>query len=356
MKKQTSYNYFIDLLKFIFSVIIVFYHSWIFTGEYGAGFFNHGYLAVDFYFIVTGYLMMQSIAKEKETKEALGLQTLKFVYKKIASLFPYILFSFILGCILIYKSDILSLSVVTSNNLVSEILQIGVLGLGYPINGATWYLSSMLIVLMCLYPLAKKYKTNYQTLVVPLLLALVLCLVYSSGMVINDPANKVLFGLNGLYKGFIFILLGNISYSIVSWLEKFEFTKCGKILLTICEFILLFLLITTMHYNLFGTIVVALITLMLVTLVFSGKSYTKKMFNLPFLKKLGFFGFIMYLNNVYLRGPLLNSGLDISYKEYVLLFLGITFAISLLTYYIVPLFVKILKNILVFLKSKLICE
>ena len=101
---------------------------------------------------------------------------------------------------------------------------------------------------------------------------------------------------------------------------------------------------------------VALITLMLVTLVFSGKSYTKKMFNLPFLKKLGFFGFIMYLNNVYLRGPLLNSGLDISYKEYVLLFLGMTFAISLLAYYIVPLLVKFLKNILVFLKSKLICE
>jgi peptidoglycan/LPS O-acetylase OafA/YrhL len=72
MKKQVSYNYFIDLLKFIFSVIIVFYHSWIFTGEYGAGFFNHGYLAVDFYFIVTGYLMMQSIAKEKDGNQKIS--------------------------------------------------------------------------------------------------------------------------------------------------------------------------------------------------------------------------------------------------------------------------------------------
>lgn len=354
MKKQTTYNYFIDLLKFVFSVIIVFYHSWVFTGEYGLGFFNHGYLAVDFYFIVTGYLMMQSISKEKESKECLGIQTLKFTFKKIANLFPYVLFSFILGCLLIYKREIFSLSLITSNNLISEILQIGVLGLGYPINGATWYLSSMIIVLMCLYPLAKKYKKNYPTLVVPLLLSLVLCLVYSSGMIINDPANKVLFGLNGLYKGFIFILLGNISYSLVSLFDKVEFTKCGKIFLTILEFILLFLLVTTMHYNLFGTIVVALLTLLLVTLVFSGKSYTQTMFNFPFLKKLGFFGFVMYLNNVYLRVPLLNSSLELSYKEYVLLFLGITVAISLLAYYLVPLVVKIIKKILEFIKRKFI--
>lgn len=354
MKKTANYNYFIDLIKFVFSVIIVFYHSWIFTGEYGLGFFNHGYLAVDFYFIVTGYLMMQSIAKEKDTKTSLGIQTLKFLYKKFASLFPYILFSFILGCLLIYKTDLLSLSTITSNNLVSEILQIGVLGLGYPINGATWYLSAMLIVLLCLYPLAKKYKDNYSTLVVPLLLALMLGLVYSSGMIINDPANKVLFGLNGLYKGFIFILLGNISYSLVKWCDRFEFTNLGKTVLTVVEFLLLFLLIMTMHYNVFGTIVVALITLLLVTLVFSGKSYTKKMFNLPFIKKLGFFGFIMYLNNVYLRSPILNLGLDLKYKEYVLLFLGITFAISLLAYYLVPVFVKLFKRFLLFLKNAFI--
>lgn len=351
MKKTANYNYFIDLLKFIFSVLIVFYHSWIFTGEYGAGFFNYGYLAVDFYFIVTGYLMMQSIEKEKSSKDCLGIKTLKFIYKKIAGIFPYILFSFIIGAVLIYKTDIFSLRVLTANNFISEILQIGTLGLGYPINSATWYISAMLISLFCLYPLANKFKDNYNTLIAPLLLFLFLAICYSFNIIIDDPINKVALGLNGLYKGFIFILLGNISYGVVKHLEKMDFTRLGKIVLTICELILLFLLITTMHFNFLGTIVVTLITFILVTLVFSGKSYSKQIFNFPFFKKLGFFGFIMYLNNVYLRIPLLNSGLNLSYKEYVVLFVGLTVAISLLSYYLVPIFVKLGKRILLYFKK-----
>lgn len=351
MKKTANYNYFIDLLKFIFSILIVFYHSWIFTGEFGSGFFNHGYLAVDFYFIVTGYLMMQSIEKEKKSKESIGLKTIKFIYKKIASIFPYILFAFILGTILLYKSDILSIRLMTANNLISEILQIGTLGLGIPINGAAWYISAMLICLFCLYPLANKFKENYIYLIAPLLLFLFLGICYSFDIVVNDPANKVFIGLNGLYKGFIFIILGNISYEVVKWFKKVNFTKVGRIFLTIIELLLLFMLIATMHLNFLGTIVVALVTFALVTIVFSERSYSKEIFNFPFFKKLGFFGFIMYLNNVYLRTPLLNSGLNIGYKKYFILFVGLTFAISLLSYYLVPLFIKLWQKCLLYFKK-----
>jgi peptidoglycan/LPS O-acetylase OafA/YrhL len=61
--KEKQENYFIDFLRFVFSVCIVFYHSWMFAGEFGKGIFNYGYLAVDFYFIVTGYLMINSMSK-----------------------------------------------------------------------------------------------------------------------------------------------------------------------------------------------------------------------------------------------------------------------------------------------------
>ena len=57
MKKEGQ-NYFIDFLRFVFSVGILLYHSWSFTGEFGKGLFNAGYLGVDFFFIVTGYLMI----------------------------------------------------------------------------------------------------------------------------------------------------------------------------------------------------------------------------------------------------------------------------------------------------------
>ena len=83
MRKQ---NYFIDFLRFVFSICILFYHSWVFAGEFGNGIFNYGFLAVDFYFIVTGYLMMMSIYKMKSHTTILN-DSFIFMYNKILDFF-----------------------------------------------------------------------------------------------------------------------------------------------------------------------------------------------------------------------------------------------------------------------------
>lgn len=65
LKNESQENYYIDFLRFLFSISILCYHSWIFTGVFGNGLFNAGCYGVDFYFIVTGYLMMNSISKKR---------------------------------------------------------------------------------------------------------------------------------------------------------------------------------------------------------------------------------------------------------------------------------------------------
>lgn len=356
MKKKSDYNYFIDLLKFVFSIIIVLYHTWPFAGGYGLGVFNYGYLAVDFYFIVTGYLMMQSIEKDNNKKENLGVKTLKFIYKKIAGIFPYILFAFILGALLIYRTNIFSVRIVTANAFVSEILQLGVLGQGFPINSSTWYISAMLLALFCLYPLANKFKENYSTLIAPLLLLLGLGICYSFNINTDDPITKIGFALNGLYKAFIFILLGNISYAVTKYLKNIKFTKIGEVLLSIIEITLVLLLIRTMHFNMFGSIVVAIMTILLIIITFSGKSYSKNLCNSPIFKKLGTIGFLMYLNNIYFRTALLVGNFQFSYKKYVVIYVGLTFAVSLLAYYLIPVLVKLFKKFLILMKKIIICN
>ena len=60
-------NYFIDFLRFIFSICIVIYHGRLFAlNEYDA-ILRNGHYGVDFYFIVTGYLMMNTIFKTKKS-------------------------------------------------------------------------------------------------------------------------------------------------------------------------------------------------------------------------------------------------------------------------------------------------
>ena len=77
-----EHNYFVDFLRFVFSIGILFYHSWRFTGVFGNGIANSGFLGVDFYFMVTGYLMINSIRNHKKSKDPVLKESFDFIWKK----------------------------------------------------------------------------------------------------------------------------------------------------------------------------------------------------------------------------------------------------------------------------------
>lgn len=54
---SSRYNPEIDFWKFVFAIVIFLYHSQKFEVTSGVSFFRRGYLAVEFFFIVSGYLM-----------------------------------------------------------------------------------------------------------------------------------------------------------------------------------------------------------------------------------------------------------------------------------------------------------
>lgn len=61
---KSKRNLEIDLCKFIFSIIIVLLHSFnLFNGKFL--YMPGGSIGVDFFFIVTGYLLMNSIEKHE---------------------------------------------------------------------------------------------------------------------------------------------------------------------------------------------------------------------------------------------------------------------------------------------------
>ena len=116
IKKNTE-NYYIDFLRFIFSFIILFYHSWLFTGNFGNGLFNAGYYGVDFYFIVTGYLMMNSISKKKEGKDTLK-STFQYIYNKFKRLFLSLILCFLIRIIFTYGRKCLDIILVLLNIII----------------------------------------------------------------------------------------------------------------------------------------------------------------------------------------------------------------------------------------------
>ena len=106
-----------------------------------------------------------------------------------------------------------------------------------------------------------------------------------------------------------------------------------------------------MYYSVLGTIVVALLTSTLVIITFSNQSYSNKIFSFPVIKKLGKFGFIVFLNNIYFRTVLLQGNYGFTYKKYFIIYLSLTITSSVMSYFIVPILAKLFNIIILKIKK-----
>lgn len=161
----------IELLRFLFSVVIVLLHAMIEEIP-----FRGGYLCVEFFFILSGYFMAASIAQKTrsecktESIDGIILESIKYVIRRIKSIFPYIFFSTIIGYFVLsytynwnFAWDQLAL-------IVSDFLFLQSFGL--PVasyTGIIWYLSSMFIALLVLYPIVRKNFEIYSKYISPMI-------------------------------------------------------------------------------------------------------------------------------------------------------------------------------------------
>ena len=342
-----AHNYYIDFWKFVFSLIIVIYHSWVFNGEYGNGLFNKGYLATIFYFVVTGYLMMNSISKEKDNQDNIGISTFNFLKKKFLSLLPYLTISFVIGYILVYRRSGISLPILFSNNTIAEFFQLGIFGYTLNINSSWWYISAMLFCLAFLYPLAKKYKESFKYIIVPLIILLVIALIKFKGINIYDPLGITFIFANGFYKGIIFICLGVVSYIISDYLKKIQLNTIQKIVLTIMETGIYLFLIYNMNELMIGTVLAGALFTIAIALSFSNQCYSSKIFTSSLFPKLAKFGFLMFLNNCAIRKFLLSRNYSFSYLKLLLIFLVLNIIVAAILYFIIDILykkIKLIKN------------
>lgn len=201
MRKQ--HNVTIDFLRFLFSVIVVLHHSRYVLGDDNC-YFLGGSLAVEFFFFVSGYLLLVGadkagrkngagdllsggVDKTGKTEAAgagteangiyagtngIGSETLHFILHKIRSFLPEFLIAWWIGFVLIgvvrqygvldylkaFGNDFWELTLVKMSGLFT-----------HGIDGAMWYLSAMLLGMAFLYPLLRTKRDLMTHLVCPLL-------------------------------------------------------------------------------------------------------------------------------------------------------------------------------------------
>lgn len=161
---KPKYNCGLDILKFIFSLLIVFSHG-IFLADTQNGdklLFGHALVGVEFFFIVSGYFLVQTYYNR-------NLSGFEFIKKKLSNLFPYFFTSFIF-CFFtwLYFFSLsnpgrwkLGATVLKS---VWELLWMSSSGVSTAgVNGTWWFLSAMLFAEWLLYPIISKYEKSYVT-------------------------------------------------------------------------------------------------------------------------------------------------------------------------------------------------
>lgn len=199
--KTTAKNNAIVIWRIIFTYLVLIFHfDNIYPMFANFQFANGWYIAVEFFFIVSGYLLYTNLDK-LSSKYPNGLA---YFMHRYARIYPYylcaFLFSFVFYCI---TKNILTIGEIftsLSNNFF-ELFALQGIGLneGWTyINNTTWYIPIMLLSGLIIYHCLLKWKDTFCNLVAPLIVVIsfsnlyrnVLCMdavVQTTGFYTNLP-------------------------------------------------------------------------------------------------------------------------------------------------------------------------
>ncbi len=160
----------IDFLRFVFAIILVFFH---FNHNYKLNFFSNGYIGVEFFFVVSGYLMVRHVSKMNSACRDLSSvadETWRYLLAKAGSFYSYYLSAILLQ--IVFRNILVRHEGIAK--LIYDLLQsiptfsLTFMSLNYSTGvsfyvGNTWYLSCMLIAIFLLYPLLlRSYKFSVK--------------------------------------------------------------------------------------------------------------------------------------------------------------------------------------------------
>ncbi len=347
-----------DALKFFLAIAIILFHGKkIYRGD-ASVLFDQGASAVECFFIISGYYMAKT-AIERRT------DSFEFMKRRWLSIFPFHLYAFLIAfCVKAYQSHFLS---AFSLHNLKEIGLLGIralpeflmlpplAGLEYELSGINnmeWYLSALLLGMAILYPIIKKYPRQFCSYIGPLIflffsgwlyqhkgtyrttvaygnyisLGLIRALaLLSAGAVIfwfvtQAREQRAQRGKEGYSKKAVALMTG---VSIVSWIIVFGFFN-SHLPKNYCFSVVYFMLIGVYLEGIKGT-------------AFSS------IFNNRFASFLGKISLPMYLNQGYVRRIMYRMKLPWSYAKCMLVYLAITFLISLVCLLLIDLY-KMLKK------------
>lgn len=167
-------NHSVEALRFFFMLVICCWHNYA-----NSGVFRHGYLAVEFFFILSGYLLYKSFSKQHSPS------TIDYTLKKIKRFAPeyliVVVFLYMRQLVLPYFLGKRDFNVTLMLKMFPEIVFLQDSGLYYGgMNYPLWYLSILLVGGGLLYALLKYDQRLALNIVFPWLCLLGYVYIFSN--------------------------------------------------------------------------------------------------------------------------------------------------------------------------------
>lgn len=313
---RTSRNVTIDFQRFLFSVIVVLHHSRYVLGDEHC-YFLGGSLAVEFFFFVSGYLLLASVEKAEKGcmanagQDGIGTETFHFLMHKIHGFLPEFLTAWWIGFFFVGMVRKMSLHQLLGalEDDFWELTLVKMSGLfTHGIDGAMWYLSAMILGMAVLYPLLRKKKDLMTHLVCPLAALFLYGYLCRAEGHPRDPAVWLGFAYKGLIRALAGLCTGVVICMAVRKMQRETpngLTRLGNVIIAVLQILCLALAIRYMavqkptRYDYFYMFLL----LVLILLSFSGFGLEKVLGKSAFLHRLsGFLGkysLALYLGHLY---------------------------------------------------------
>ena len=339
----------VEFMRFVFSVIIILFHChrtldfeyWM-IGDYGIAALDRGYFGVEFFFLVTGFLMARSIfaklmrlSSGKDTPVDLGQQTFRYFLKKYMSIFPYHVISFTLLVIVRLftreiwgrADDVLQFFF----DSVPEFFFLQKFGFTYTnVDVIEWFISAMLIAILLLYPIAFRFYSMFTRVIAPLLSLWILGIMQYNYGTFSNQTRWLGFGYACVFRAIAEIALGMSLYEASRFIGRYFHSERTRNIFTALEifgFLLASVYSLSCYTSRYETHVLLFLAISIM-LTFTGQTRGNRLFDKPFVYWLGKMSMPIYLCqliglalvNKFIKTP------PVSVR--ILLVLAITFAVA----------------------------
>lgn len=330
----------IELFRFICALEIAVYHAWDY---FGAPVIRGGYLVVDYYLILSGFLMYKHLLRELKERPHItahgGKAACNYLFIRFKGIYFEYFIAFVLQFILL-NCVIENVGIKTIwNRLIESIwtlLLLNEAGIGPIIyNGAAgWYLSALLIASWVVYYIAVKSRQDFFCLFFAPAAVAVIYSIFYNGLGHMEIATEF-YNISGTVRAFAGLCLGCISYHVYYRIKDLNLTLIGNTVVDVFVVGMLGLIVWIIaqgfsHLDFVGVMVFAL----LIILTYARWGYLIKLIDNPVSAWLGKLSFIIFLNHRFVLIVFLAYFPQLPMWKMLVAYVGLTFIFSVALLYL----------------------